>query len=224
MNNQSPTKSDWVIEMLEKDALSIPKKPRIIDNRNCIGDYFGKFLADELGFNIITGPWLAGGAVRKSFLGQTIENSDWDIWLSSHTQFAHAEKKLANIGATVVHRSQNSITFKYSGHSVYDASQTIQLVKKRYYSSPEEIINNFDFTVCQLVTDGRSMVMGEKTLHDLNRRLIRHTSTTLAKNVINRMVKYIVYGYQPTPELLDLIDKNFDQIDLIGYTHEYGAV
>lgn len=224
MNSQLPTDYDWVVEMLEKDAPLITKKPRIIDNRNCIGDYFGKFLADELGLNIITGPWLAGGAVRKSFLGQTIESSDWDIWLSSHTQFAHAEKKLANIGATVAHRSQNSITFKYSGHSVYDASQTIQLVKKRFYSSPEEIINNFDFTICQLVTDGKSVVLGEKTLHDLNRRLIRHTSNNLSENVINRMIKYMVYGYRPTRELLDLIDKNFDQIKLTGYTHEYDAV
>lgn len=200
------------------------KNPPDIQNRDCINDYFGRFLADELGFNMTTGPWLAGGSVRKSFLGYSIENSDWDVWFSSHSQFDRAQARMDKIGAEVIHRSENSFTFRYTGHSVYDVSQTVQLIKKKYYSSPREIIDNFDFTVCQLVTDGRSIMFGDRTIYDLNHRLLNSATDYLAENIMSRMIKYMVYGYRPTAELLDMIREKIDTINFRKYTHEYDSI
>ena len=62
--------------------------------RHFLNSQFGRQLAEYLKLDIERGPWLAGGAVRKSYLNIDIGESDWDIWFNSPEQFALAETKL----------------------------------------------------------------------------------------------------------------------------------
>lgn len=178
-------------------------------------------LVDYLNLDIDKGPWLAGGAVRKSYLGQTIENSDLDIWFASLEQFETTKKQVIAIGASEVYSTDNAVSYKF-----YEKGQdyTIQLIRRRFYNSAAEIISGFDFSVCQLATDGRRLIVGENTIRDIKTRTLRLTQPYLPEYIVPRMIKYMVYGYRPCPELLDEIDENNGTINWLKQQNEYDAV
>lgn len=182
---------------------------------------FGRQLAEYLKLDMDRGPWLAGGAVRKSYLNIDMGESDWDIWFNGPEQFALAETKIKELGASQVYASDNAISFKFQDNS---STHNIQIIRKRFFDNAQQIIEGFDFTVCQLVTDGNRVKLGPYTARDLKSRTLRLAQLEVPKYIIPRMVKYIVYGYQPCQQLLDQIELNADKIDWSKNTHDYEAV
>lgn len=194
--------------------------PVVVSSRGSIHEEFGRRLAQYFDLNLDTGPWLAGGAVRKSYLGQTVDRADWDIWFRSAVQYDRAEKLMHGLGAGVAFASPNALTFQYTYEN---QKHNIQLIKRRFFNSAQDIIDQFDFTVCQLVTDGDRMLLGPNTAWDLENRILRSAQPSLQPYIIGRMVKYIVYGYQPCQELIEMIDRAHTQIDWDKITHDYDA-
>ena len=189
--------------------------------RHFLNSQFGRQLAEYLKLDIERGPWLAGGAVRKSYLNIDIGESDWDIWFNSPEQFALAEMKLKELGANQVYTSDNAISFKFQDNPHL---HNIQIIRRRFFDNPEQIINGFDFTVCQLITDGNRVILGPNTVRDLKSRTLRLAQLEVPKYIIPRLVKYIVYGYQPCAQLLEQIENNINEIDWSKNTHDYEAV
>lgn len=178
-------------------------------------------IATYLNLDIETGPWIAGGAVRKSYLGQSIENSDLDIWFANPEQFNQAKQQVIALGASEAYSTDNAVSYKfYQGMTSY----TIQLIRRRYFKSAQEIINGFDFTVCQLATDGQRLIAGENTILDIKNRTLRLAQPCLPEHIVPRIVKYIVYGYRPCLELLEDIDDNSSTINWLKQQNEYDAV
>lgn len=171
-------------------------------DRRLLGHKFGSRLAEYLNLNMEQGPWLAGGAVRKIYLGQNIGHSDWDVWFRSAEQFDRASKLVQELGADVAYSSGNATTFKYE---LENETHNIQLIRRRFFDSAEQVINQFDFTICQLITDGNTIKIGQQTALDLDRKLIRSVSTQLQPYIISRLVKYMVYGYYPCRSLVETI-------------------
>lgn len=197
----------------------LPEAP----NACILNTKFGNQLADYINLNMDSGPWLAGGSVRKSYLGIDMGISDWDIWFKDADQFNRAEKLLKDLNASIAYTSNNAISFKYTEK---DSSKEhhIQIIKKRFYDNPHEIINNFDFSICQLVTDGHSILFGDNTARDLRTRTIRLVQPTMPAYTVQRMIKYMVYGYRPDINLIRAIEQNKDQIDWSKSTHDYDTV
>lgn len=191
------------------------------DFRPLFSDNIVARLSTYLELDIENGPWLAGGAVRKSYLGQSIENSDLDIWFASSEQFEKAKKQVIALGASEAYSTDNAISYKfYEGFKSY----TIQLIRRRFFKSASEIINGFDFTVCQLATDGARLIVGEHTIRDIKTRTLRLAQYQLPEHIVPRIIKYMVYGYRPCLELLEDIDDNSSTINWLKQQNEYDAV
>lgn len=86
----------------------------------------------------------------------------------------------------------------------------IQLIRKHYFSSWQDIINMFDITVCQVVTDGMMYYLGPQTAKDIKHKKLHFTK--LQSDSVKRLIKYWSYGYEPESTLLeDLVNNsNFD--------------
>ena len=197
------------------------KLPDSVNRRLLMRNEFGAKLAEFLNLSIDKGPWLAGGAVRKMYLGQNIGLSDWDIWFSSPEQFHQSEKLMCSLDAAwAVHGSDNAISFKYSYNN---QEHNVQLVKRRFFDHPGQIIRQFDFTICQLLTDGDTLMIGDQTALDLESKTIRLASYPMQNYIISRLVKYMVYGYYPSQELIELITEQSININWKDGQNDYDA-
>lgn len=179
-------------------------------------------LAEYLKLDIKNGPWIAGGAVLKFYLGQSLGHSDLDIWFASRSQFEQVQKLVNDLGCSRVYSTENADSYKY--YSLDSGTYNIQLIKRRFFDNAEQIIRQFDFTVCQLVTDGRRIEVGPTTVPDIKRRHLRLSHGLISESVIPRMIKYMVYGYRPTPELLEEIEVRKSTINWTKPHMEYDAV
>lgn len=202
----------------------VPKPPRqelpLVTERRLINHKFGSRLAEYLNLSMEQGPWLAGGAVRKIYLGQDIGHSDWDIWFRNAEQYDRSHKLVLGLGADVAYSSDNATTFKYEFEG---ETHNIQLIRRRFFDSAEQVINQFDFTICQLITDGRTLKIGRQTAQDLDQKLIRSVSINLQSYIIPRLVKYMVYGYYPCRELIEDIESQAATINWQETQIDYDA-
>lgn len=182
-----------------------PESYPVITNQAC------KQIAHLLSVNLETGPWIAGGSVRKMITGESISNSDFDFWFSSEQQYIEAVRELQEYhDVGIVYRSNNAITFSvHFGPNSYK----IQLICKKFYSSPGEIINDFDFTCCQIATDGTTVIYGSQTVEDLENRVLRLADPSRTRRgLLKRVIKYLSYGFKLDPISYQTITNNIDEI------------
>lgn len=196
--------------------------PTYYAGRKFMGSIFGRQIAEYLNLNMDHGPWLAGGAVRKIYLNESIEGSDWDFWFKSPEQFKMTEQKIKDLGASVSYISDNAVSFKYYADD--GATQNLQIVKTRFFDNAQQVIDQFDFSVCQLATDGNTTIIGHNTARDLRSKTLRLSKSELPAYIMPRLVKYMVYGYRPCPALLAQIDNNLDTIDWEKNINDYEAI
>jgi hypothetical protein len=162
-----------------------------------------------------TGPWIAGGMGRQIVLGETNFN-DVDIWFRDREQLEEVHARLLDVfGSEVVEKysSDNALTYKIGDH-------TVQLIRRRWYSSLDAVFADFDFTCCQIAVDddltayGPGVEDAKKYVLQLNRL---DTRAFLA-----RYAKYLGYGYAMEPaEFLDIIENNTLNYEFDGTTLGY---
>jgi hypothetical protein len=196
--------------------------PAYYDGRKFMGSQFGRQIAEYLNLNMDHGPWLAGGAVRKIYLNEDIAGSDWDFWFKTPEQFKLAEQKIKDLGASMAYTSDNAVSYKY--YTDDGSIQNLQIVKTRFFDNAQQVIDQFDFTVCQLATDGNTTIIGRNTAKDLRTKTLRLNKTELPAYIMPRLVKYMVYGYRPCAALLTQIDQNLNSIDWEKTINDYEAV
>jgi hypothetical protein len=115
-------------------------------------------------------------------------------------------------GSTIVYNSDNAVTLNLS---LADSNRgyRIQLIRKRWYKTAEEVINSFDFTVCQILTDGDRILFGPTSAEDVKNKLVRHNALKpIQDDVIKRIIKYVCYGYNLDRELSEYIRNNKDTL------------
>ena len=157
-----------------------------------------------------TGPWIAGGACLHWYQGLPTGNSDIDVFCKNAVQAAELIKKIKSYGRySTKFESENAVTLDYRSHDSSSGVEhwTIQVITKRYYNSLEEVINNFDVTVCQIGTAGEEYVMGDWTARDIRERNLR-MNIPLQADALKRLTKYWTYGYRPVDGLLEAIQNN----------------
>lgn len=175
------------------------------------------------------GPWIAGGAVLAWYNNETV-STDIDVYFRNQLEFDRLHHKFKedkvegtnplvpvgfftfskpkNKDVRIVHESDNAITIRYK------EKWTIQLIRHTFYKTPHDIIDNFDISVCQLVTDGHNkIVFGDHTLPDIKSNTLRMVK--YRPGCVSRLVKYMAYGYRPIDGTLENIinvpdlDENF---------------
>lgn len=153
------------------------------------------------------GPWIAGGACLRWYQGQPVSENDIDVFCSSPKQALELVEKIKSYGRySTKHESENATTLSYH-NKAGTKYWTLQIIKRRYFNNIQEVLDNFDITVCQIGTGGQEWVMGPYTAKDIREKNLR-MNKPLHPDASKRLVKYWTYGYRPVEGLLDDIRNN----------------
>ena len=174
-----------------------------------------------------TGPWIAGGASLKWYQGQGVGSGDIDIWCRDQIQFERVHNLLSNEYSrffTLSYQTDNAISFEYNvpqedqnllKNLLYNnpthmnpnvrTFYKIQLICRKFFSKPQDIIDCFDFTICQVVTDGVSVVVGKRTHYDIKHKILRFAGEVNPKAALRRFTKYLCKGYRPVDGMVSQI-------------------
>ena len=152
---------------------------------NCIERYAAMILTELKEANIRC--WLAGGALRDYFMGVPV-NTDYDIFFPDAANYTLAAEYFKKKGCEVVWESDNGMKVGYSGKK-YD------LIKK-YFSSPQQTIDAFDFTVSMFAVDLERVYFGKTSFIDLAKRQLMVNKITYPASSISRAFRYYTKGFK----------------------------
>lgn len=139
------------------------------------------------------GPWIAGGALRRTLLGKEPE-SDFDFFFRDADQLAAFTSALEGMGLVKVRETAHHVHYRGKlGESGVD--RDIQRIRFAFYQNSEAVIDSFDYTICQLAYDGETLTLGEFTLWDLGRRRLAIHKITYPVATMRRMLKYTSQGF-----------------------------
>ena len=149
--------------------------------------------------------WIAGGAIRQWFNdGESM--SDIDI-------FGKSQQALDNFineklwAANKISEQDHLSSFSLNG-------QLIQVIKYDYYDSVHDLLDSFDFTVCQFAWDGEIVYSTEASIVSVLRKHLRVHQITkeLAADSLRRAFKYQRKGYIPCLGTLKDIALSFQNL------------
>lgn len=144
------------------------------------------------------GPWVAGGAVRRIIRGEKLDDGDIDFFFSDPSEFIKFDRALSDYEE--VHSSGKAKTYIVNGLKV-------QIIKRTFYKDAGMMFGDFDFSACQLATDGHKIAYAEHSIEDVqNDRLrIAKVGRVTKLTIVGRMIKYINHGLVPEPGLFRMI-------------------
>lgn len=158
--------------------------------------------------DIQRGPWIAGGAALRWFQNQPVGENDIDVFCANAKQAADIIENIKSYGRySTKFESENAVTLDYWSKDEYDKRWTIQVITKRYFASLDEVINNFDITVCEVGTAGNEWRLGPFTARDIRERNLRF-KLPLQPDALKRLTKYWTYGYRPVEETIEAVQNN----------------
>lgn len=134
--------------------------------------------------------WIAGGALRSYFTGDKVV--DYDLFFPSQIEYDKAKQYFLNNDDNskkieVKWESDNGMKIRYNG-------RTFDLVKK-FFTSPQESIQEFDFTVSMLAIDTEKVYHGETTFIDLAKKQLMLNKLPYPASTMKRAFKYYKKGY-----------------------------
>jgi hypothetical protein len=158
--------------------------------------------------DIHRGPWIAGGAALRWYQEKPVGENDIDVFCANAKQAADVIENIKSYGRyTTKFESENAVTLDYWNKDDYNRRWTIQIITRRYFTSLEDVINNFDITVCEVGTAGNEWRLGQFTARDIRERNLRF-KMPLQPDAMKRLIKYWSYGYRPVPGTIEAIQNN----------------
>lgn len=137
------------------------------------------------------GPWLAGGSLLRLVKNEKISKGDLDFFFINSNRRRMARDAIID-GKEMLGYSSHKAEIVNSALGV-----PIQLVKS-YHPTLEDCLNSFDFTICQLGTDGYYLYATEQGWEDIHNNVLRETDNYNDKPHDElRVVKYMIRGYVP---------------------------
>lgn len=133
------------------------------------------------------GPWLAGGALRRTLLNRE-PDSDFDFFFRDTDQMQVFAAALEVRGLVKVRETEHHM--HYRGPVGGSAPRDIQLIKFAFYVDAESVLDSFDYTICQFVFDGQLLSCGEFSLWDLGRHRLAVHKITFPVSSARRLLKY----------------------------------
>jgi hypothetical protein len=137
------------------------------------------------------GMWLAGGAIRRTLIGDLL-TSDFDFFFKSEAVLNDYRTQLSNKGAKQITKNNHQETYSIE---IDGKARLIQLIKIAYYDTPEQLLDTFDFTISQFAYDGAYLYCGEHSLWDLARKRLALHKLTYGVATMRRLIKYTKQGF-----------------------------
>ena len=138
-----------------------------------------------------SGPWLAGGAIRRVLIGDSL-NSDFDFFFRDAEQLDSFRKALKDKGAKKTASNDHAETYVVN---LAGKDRVIQLIKIGFYKTPEDVLDSFDFTITQFAYDGKDLIAGQYSLWDLARKRLALHRLTYGVATMRRLIKYTNQGF-----------------------------
>jgi len=127
------------------------------------------------------------GAVRDYFMGK-FRSLDYDIFFPNEEEYEKVKQWLIDGDGEIKWDSDYGTKIIYGGH-------TFDLVKK-FWSTPQETIEGFDFTVSMFAVDQSNVYHGESTFIDLSRRQLMFNKITYPGSSMKRAFRYYEKGFK----------------------------
>jgi hypothetical protein len=154
--------------------------------------------------------WIAGGCLRDYFsLGY--HASDIDVFFPSREDFDKFSSISKFEGAgKIIFENENTkrLLFTLNGKDVI-----VDLIKK-FFSSPEETISEFDFTICCVAMDRLFFYCNSTFFIDLAKKRLVVNKLPYPLSTLQRLQKYIIKGFRICNGGLLEIAKAISEIDL----------
>lgn len=168
------------------------------------------------------GPWIAGGACLKWFQDKPVGRSDIDVFCKNKKQMNHLLRRLEKYLVSVVQtESNNAITLECS--NTKGQTWTVQIISRKVFKNYNEIIDHFDISVCEIVTDGLTWKLGKHTARDIREKNLRF-KYPLQNGSVKRLVKYWSYGYRPVDGVIEAIQNDPNTIWSYSPEDAYNAI
>jgi hypothetical protein len=164
-------------------------------------------LVEAIKPNFKDGPWIAGGAGRCLYQDEPI--NDIDIWTTGNKQTIDIIDRLREkLSADVSYQTDNAMTFDWWVGDNDRSKWKIQVITRRSFPSLQAVFNDFDFTCCQVATNGKGrFYMTEQVAEDLESRRLRIAKFN-QEGFLERWAKYTMYGYtMPKEELRECLNQ-----------------
>ena len=147
------------------------------------------------------GPWICGGAARRLLQGMSLKDGDVDLFFKNKASWETFVKAMEPFELVI--KTERANTYLVNGIKV-------QLIRRKFHLQLEDVFKDFDFSVCQIATDGHVLAATKQAHLDITDGLIRFAPAgTVAKHtLVQRMVKYVGYGFVPEPGLYELMVKS----------------
>lgn len=169
--------------------------------KDCV-NYFSRLILSD----IPSSCWIAGGALRDYFsLGYCA--SDIDVFFPSVNEFQKANNFFETKGLKPTFQNDRVTNYIWKKHK-------IQLITGHYFQSPEDTINAFDFTVACCAVDRERVYHHASFFIDLARKRLVINQLPYPLSTLQRMQKYIKYGYTICNAGLLSIAKAIQQVNL----------
>jgi len=158
-------------------------------------NFADKYGCDTEFFNLVVShvpkAYLAGGAIRRVLLKQPLD-SDFDFFFSDESHLKSWQDQLK--GFTKERETAHHIQYKGFVEGS-DLPVVIQAIKFKYYSSPEEVIDSFDFTITQFCLHGGYLHTTPEALWDAGRKKLVLHKMTYPVATMRRLLKYSNQGF-----------------------------
>ena len=135
--------------------------------------------------------WIAGGAARAFMLNQPI-TTDVDFFFKTPEAFEQFVSKFGNDESKRLAAIEHHTTFKVT---VGEQSYKVQAIKIGFYTTIEECLDSFDFTICQLAAHKGMLYVGQYTMWDLARKRLALHKLTYGAATVRRLLKYGGQGF-----------------------------
>lgn len=150
------------------------------------------------------GPWVAGGSVRRLVM-RLPQDSDFDFFFHDEEQMNAFCEDMKKRGATVESEGDFNITFslpkvktKPIGDDEFSKAGPelkVQAIRIAYFETLSDVLESFDFSICQGGWDGVSLVFGDYTLFDLSNKRLVPGKIRYGASTLRRIIKYANQGY-----------------------------
>lgn len=139
------------------------------------------------------GPWLAGGALRRTLQGKD-PDSDFDFFFRDADQLKAFVLKLEARGLSKVQETQHHVHYRGRlGDCGLD--RDIQCIRFAFYSDAASVIDSFDYTICMFAFDGTTLTVGDFSLWDLGRKRLAVHKISYPVATMRRLLKYGTQGF-----------------------------
>jgi len=150
--------------------------------------------------------FLAGGAVRHWLNKETGSPADYDVYAYKPEFRRNLVENFLDYGFEATHYNHNCVMLS-------DGAIQVQVIFS-FVGNPIDIVDEFDFTVCRVATDGVNIYKDKDFDHNADKKLIRIKTVQCPISAVRRIVKYTKKGFWITNlQILKLYEDFFSKSD-----------